>query len=412
MTLNDCKTCNHTPASKFHCLTSLHIYFHHSNITIFIKSHIHDKMISSSIKKIPLKTIQTILVDPLPKALSSTSLVQVSNGPNVRSIYTKSFCNIHHYAANSNSSWLFPVRSFSSSSPKQNDKDEYDDDDDDDPDLKKRNKSIRINPNGLSKYILPNDMVYKIINKETGAMKKVHQIAIGSFWMVKDLRETGKKPILSNTSIIPVMDAEMFPTLNGLASLGGTNVNLPDFFIKHDGTSENSCTLVAISYRDFGYKMLSKWTEPFEKSFSQQPSQQKQVSVVHVNITEGNFLKLFSGLLKRTVRNNTPMERHESTLMYFGNADKFRDILRMHNTLTAYLVLVDGLGRVRWMGSGEPIDTTNETSDEKDETTYDTNELNALIQCAKELIDNNDGNKKKMTNRSARVGKKSGRNSV
>lgn len=33
-----------------------------------------------------------------------------------------------------------------------------------------------------------------------------------------------------------------------------------------------------------------------------------------------------------------------------------RDILRMHNIYTGYVFLVDGIGRVRWAGSGEGSD--------------------------------------------------------
>jgi len=82
-----------------------------------------------------------------------------------------------------------PVRYFSSSHEEKNDNDNDDDDDDnddeeEDEDLQKRNKSIRMNPHGISHQILPNQMVYKT-NPKTGTTKKVHQVAIGSFWMMK-----------------------------------------------------------------------------------------------------------------------------------------------------------------------------------------------------------------------------------
>ena len=53
-----------------------------------------------------------------------------------------------------------------------------------DDELKRRNKNILINPKGLSKLILPNQMVYKI-NPKTGEKRKVHEVSIGSFWMMK-----------------------------------------------------------------------------------------------------------------------------------------------------------------------------------------------------------------------------------
>ena len=93
---------------------------------------------------------------------------------------------------------------------------------------------------------------------------------------------------------------------------------------------------------------------------------------MYLNITEGSLLSYFSGILTKSIQKNTPPERHETTLLHFGDVESFRDVLRMHNTLTGYVVLVDGLGRVRWMGSGEPDD--------------DGEELNVLLECAKELV--------------------------
>ena len=38
--------------------------------------------------------------------------------------------------------------------------------------------------------------------------------------------------------------------------------------------------------------------------------------------------------------------------MYFGYCPEFRDVLRMHNDKTGYVFLLDGIGRVRFVGSG------------------------------------------------------------
>lgn len=54
------------------------------------------------------------------------------------------------------------------------------------------------------------------------------------------------------------------------------------------------------------------------------------------------------------MKKNTHPKEHDSTLLYFGSdIDDFRDILRMHNLMTNYVFLVDGLGRVRFASSGE-----------------------------------------------------------
>ena len=39
--------------------------------------------------------------------------------------------------------------------------------------------------------------------------------------------------------------------------------------------------------------------------------------------------------------------------MYFGDCPDFGDVIRMHNKKTGYAFLLDGLGRVRFAGSGK-----------------------------------------------------------
>jgi ATPase complex subunit ATP10 len=60
-------------------------------------------------------------------------------------------------------------------------------------------------------------------------------------------------------------------------------------------------------------------------------------------------------LLSRSARSNTPPQQQSTTLLHYGSAESlstFKDTLRMHNTLTGYVYLLDGLGRVRFAGSG------------------------------------------------------------
>lgn len=229
-----------------------------------------------------------------------------------------------------------------------------------------------MNQKGISHTIRPGNMVEKVL--KNGEKRIVHNISLGRFWMLKDLRETENKPIISNNAIISVQSAEMLPLLKGLKSLNGAVVDLPKCLIKTDGTSENSCTLIALSFKDFGYKMLPRWIVPFEEALKKSG----RASVVHINVTEGYFLQLLSGLFTASVKKNTPVDRHDSTFLYFGGAssvDNFRDTLRLHNTLCGYVLLVDGQGRLRWIGSGSP----NEE------------ELDLLIQCGHELVSSDDG---------------------
>lgn len=191
----------------------------------------------------------------------------------------------------------------------------------------------------------------------TGENRKVLvERNFGSFWHMKDLKKTNNKPTLSNTSLIPETEANVFPSIQDCLVLeNDENVILPDFFLSDNRANDPSaqCTLVSISYKDYGAKLLESWTEPFEDFFG---VGQRRARAMRLFITEGYFTKaLLSGVLKQSIRSNTRQELHSQTLLRFGSDGLlgFNDTLRMHNTLTGYVFLLDGLGRVRFAGSGE-----------------------------------------------------------
>lgn len=97
--------------------------------------------------------------------------------------------------------------------------------------------------------------------------------------------------------------------------------------------------------------MLKSWTEPFREAFSDQ----ERVEIVHLHLNEGWFTSnVLKPLILKTVKQNTPENEHESTLICFRkDLEDFRDSLRMHNVLSGYVFLLDGIGRVRFAGSGE-----------------------------------------------------------
>lgn len=214
-----------------------------------------------------------------------------------------------------------------------------------------RHSGIQVHPDSISKTILPGNFVLR--ESKSGETKKRYtELAYGYFWNIKDLKRSGDKPIMSNETLIPDNQAKMFPHLSQLESLSGVTVELPDYFLRKNRSKDVSaqCTLVAISFRDFGYKLLPSWLDPFEEKIGNND----RVEVIRLNLSEGWFNKwILRGVLRGLTKRNTPVEEHDSTLLYFGSdLELFRDALRMHNVLTGYVFLLDGLGRVRFAGSG------------------------------------------------------------
>lgn len=195
------------------------------------------------------------------------------------------------------------------------------------------------------------------------------ELVYGYFWMLKDLRKTAEKPILSNENLIDESVAKVFPTLTTVKSLSdGASIDLPAHCLYKNRSKDVAaqCTLVTVSFRDFGYQQLSSWVGPFATAFTGND----RVEVIYLNVAEGWLNRFFlQSAITAFTKHNTPSAQQEHTYLYFGNVDAFRDVLRMHNVLCGYVFLLDGLGRVRWAGSGVATDE----------------EVNRLILLAKQL---------------------------
>lgn len=220
----------------------------------------------------------------------------------------------------------------------------------------KRNKSIIMNPNGQGKNILPGGFVLKKDQKKGGYRKVILEHSLGYFWAIKELASTNKKPIISNDAVVPAAEAEKFPSLGDMVNLKGEAVSIPEFFTRNNRSKDASakCTLVAISYKDFGAQLLPSWIDPFDMAFRKGVNNEAdRYEVVRIIINEGTMVKLLRTFITSGTKKNVPESDHASTLLYYGDAEEFRDILRMHNIYSGYVFLVDGIGRVRWAGSGE-----------------------------------------------------------
>jgi ATPase complex subunit ATP10 len=211
-----------------------------------------------------------------------------------------------------------------------------------------------MNPEGHSARILPGGLVEKTVRNEQRQV--LVERAFGNFWMMTDLKRTDNKPVLSNVHLIPEETSQVFPSLANWSTVqDGTQVDIPSFFMRNNRAKDASaqCTLVAIAFKQFGAQLLTSWTTPFTTQFETN----KRVEVVHLSITEGWFVsKFLRPLITRSARSNTSPSQQPTTLLHYASENslvEFKDTLRMHNTLTGYVYLLDGLGRVRFAGSGK-----------------------------------------------------------
>ena len=236
--------------------------------------------------------------------------------------------------------------------------------------LANRHTGIIVNPESLSQKVLPYDQILKT-NSKTGAVRLMDiERSLGYFWTLTDLKKTLNKPILSNKVLIPVEDAKTFPSLG---RMGGKikrivdptshqdSITLPHFFTLFNRSKDPAieCTLVSVSFNDYGYQMIPSWTAPFRQAFCMDRDWANRTKIFQLIVHEGRILSFLESMITRSFQRQTPRDNQSSILLYFtkGQDDEylsFRDVLRMHNNKTAYVFLLDGIGRVRFAASGKP----------------------------------------------------------
>jgi mitochondrial ATPase complex subunit ATP10 len=211
---------------------------------------------------------------------------------------------------------------------------------------------VNMHPESIGKEILPGGNFVLKFDTRSGEYRQVLvERNFGSFWMMKELHKVDNKPILA--SFIPADQAILMPTIEGTILLSTEEtVDLPHFLLRNNRTKDpnSQCTILGVSFKEFGYQLTETWLSELDIRFATNP----RVEVVSLTMTEGNWVQRFlSGLVTRSAKQNTPIERQGRTLIHFGNENLLKDCWRMHNTLTGYIYVLDGIGRVRWAGSGK-----------------------------------------------------------
>ena len=180
----------------------------------------------------------------------------------------------------------------------------------------------------------------------------------GYFWMLKELRNTDDKPILANNHVlIPENKARILPPLTVTSLAFNQDVHFPDYLIESNRSKDPAaqCTILALSCRQYGFSLIPSWIEPIHQQFGKH---NPRVQTVVINMSEGGWLfRAMSPLLKWLISKNTNDQERNTTYLCYGQeaaVHNFQIKLGCHNVMTCYLFLLDGLGRVRWAGSGPP----------------------------------------------------------
>jgi len=240
--------------------------------------------------------------------------------------------------------------------------------------LANRHTGIVCHPDSISQNILPYDQILKT-NPKTGSIRLMDvDRSYGYFWTLTDLKKTQNKPIITSSTLIPIEHAKIFPSLGKVSGKikpiisthnTHTPISLPTYFTRFNRSKDPAieCTLVTVTFNDYGYQMIPSWIHPFRQAFHNQgDDSMNRTKIYQLIIHEGRILQFFESMITRSFQKQTSLENQSSILLYFTRGDSiedeeyhsFRDALRMHNNKTAYVFLLDGIGRVRFAASGQP----------------------------------------------------------
>jgi len=169
----------------------------------------------------------------------------------------------------------------------------------------------------------------------------------GYFHEVMELQKTKGKPYMAMKTVRPADKAETFPDLKA-ENLMDHEIHLPSALV-------GKVSLVAISFKQFGFLQLDSWIQPFLDASSAAKKDKKRVSqVIQLSMTEGGIIaNLLRGSMVSGLREAIPVERHPNSLVHIGKIHDFCDALRIGNQLVGHVFLVDQKGKVRWSGCGE-----------------------------------------------------------
>lgn len=155
-----------------------------------------------------------------------------------------------------------------------------------------------------------------------------------------ELKKFGGKYFTARDDAIAVRDAKLIPNITGDLLVGGRS-DLHSLI--------KAPSLVLFKFKQSGEDTLKDYRDRYLKEM-------KAESVIDVIVTENSLQKLWSPIIKRTLRNSTPKQLHAHTLLHYGQIPQIRLELGMKNSLVGWAFIVDASKRIRWEAHAKPTE--------------------------------------------------------
>jgi hypothetical protein len=135
------------------------------------------------------------------------------------------------------------------------------------------------------------DLPPDISDKEAARLKKVEkikeEIRRGYFYELGQINRTKSKLFEADKELVPPQQALKFPSFQAESLLGVTHQ-----FGALLMQTNNQVSLVGVSFRDSGFRVLPDWIKPFLEEFAQTPA----MTVLQVSFEDRSWLKVRSPL--------------------------------------------------------------------------------------------------------------------
>jgi len=126
-----------------------------------------------------------------------------------------------------------------------------------------------------------------VLEKEAARLKKIakikEEIKRGYFYELGQVNRTKCKLFEADKELLPSNQARKFPAFDAESLLGVTHQ-----FATLLTQAQSQVSLVALSFRDSGFRVLPDWIRPFQEEFARLPA----MKVLQVSFEDKTWLKV------------------------------------------------------------------------------------------------------------------------
>ena len=142
-----------------------------------------------------------------------------------------------------------------------------------------------------------------------------------------------------NTNMIDKTIGMEFPELKA-ETLSGIDMKYPD-------DVKGKITLILMAFKRETQQKIDSWLEPFSKAFENDTS----VQFFEIPMLARPW-RLMSPIIDGGMRSGIPKHKHGNVTTFYGNVNKYCELLSIEDKSDGYVFLLDKKGVIQWRSNG------------------------------------------------------------